>query len=494
MATIYDFINKCGCDTNLANEIDNVFNNIDSNNCSVKDDLVESVTINGISSVFSDTGLYNLTYIIPNIFRKCFYSNQIKLPQACPSYTSSSKGSRYLPLILNENTIKSFLYFNFPGSSKNYNSNRQLTTMIKLKDILNKKKNATYSSYTPAIDIVNEIYTQDSILFQLITLNNYLLKCSDYSGTSTTGNVFYIKWDMLISCLSYNDNDNIIYTIGNNATNSNNTIEKLNYINNQQGYLFNKLRYTNVMGDSDLDVPINLLSNILNYAEQVYEDITLGIQYFMTSGVFCKKDYMSPKIFPVLLKFYKIYYKNQQYIFNKSLNLNNVSYVNPTTITIIEYINKFISIFTITYPNTTYLKNVILSNENGLVFFNNNLIENEYYYYYIDIFNPSPVNLSNSWILTIDYSTSGIDIFINNFLYGVGSYPGFLDTSGTTTFKFKSYVGGGLYPDKGLDYSSLNNIGYKYLFYNSNEKLLYTVYLTLQTINTVEAYGVSLII
>jgi hypothetical protein len=491
MSNIFEYINNygCSCDINLINEINNIFNNIDESNCYIEDTLTASIKINGAAGVLNEVGVYELVYIIPNIFRKCFYSKQIKLPEACPSYTSSNNYIQNLPLIINKNIIKSLLYFNFPSNYKNYNIYSQINQISKLKNILIKKKNTTYGSYSFTFNIINEIYSQDSILLQLINLNRYLLECDIYYTNGKTSNSFTVIWNILISCLSYNETN--IYTIG-SSINSSNLIRKILVINNQQGVLINKIRNTNLLSDSYTS--LRSIFNILNYANEVYEEISLSIKYFMTNGVFCKQNYMSLKNLKPLLKLYNRYYKNQQYINDKSLVLNDISYIIPSIITINEYINKFKDIFLETYPNTTYLKNVILFITNGLVFFNNNIIENDYYYYYINTLNPSPQNLTNSWILTIDYSTSGIGTFINNFIYGVDSYPGFLSTSGATNYKYESYSGGGLYPDKGLDYTNNNNIGYKYLFYNSKELLLYTVYLTLRTINTSEAYGVSLII
>jgi len=493
MSNIYEYISNyaCNCDITLVNEINNVFNNSNNNNyCSIKNSISNPIKINGITNIINDIGIDNIIYILPNLFRKCFYSKQIKLPEACPSYMSSSSFIKYSPLLINKNIIKSFLYFNFPGDYKNFNINNQINQIVKLKNILIKKKNVTYGSFTSSAGIINEIYSNNSILFELVNFNNYLLKCDFYGDDSKIGNVYNIKWNILISCLSYNENN--VYTIGSCNSNNNNLIKKSLIINNEQGVLLNKIRNSNSLGSTFAE--LKNLFNLLDYANEVYEDISLSIKYFMINGVFCKKNYMSLKNLSPLLKIYNIYYDNQLYINEKSLNLNNVNNLIPTTITLTEYINKFISIFKTTYPNTTYLKNVILFITNGFVFFNDNLIENDYYYYYIDTLNPSPTNLTNIWVLTIDYSTSGIDIFINNFLYGVDSYAGFISISGATTYKYTSHSGGGLYPDKGLNYTSTYNIGYKYLFYNNSKKLLYTVYLTLRTINTSEAYGVSLII
>lgn len=490
---VFNYINDYGCSTdiNLMNEINNLFDNIDNSYCSIKNNVSRPIAINGISGILNPIGLYNLVYILPNMFRKCFYEKQIKLPEACPSYTSSDSYIEYIPLIISKNIIKSLLYFNFPGNYKAYNINSQNNKINKIKrleNILIKKKNTTYGSYSSATDIINEIYTKDSILLQLIDLSSYLSKCDVYSSTGKIGNPFIINWDVLISCLSFNENN--IYTIG-SGINNQNLLKKVLVINNQQAILINKIRNTNTLGNAFIE--LKDIFNILTYAEEVYEDITLYIKYFMSNTLFCKKNYMSFKNLKPLIEIYRLYYKNQKYINNKSLIFNNISYSITDTITITEYINKFISIFTETYPNTTYLKNIILFVTNGLVFFNNNLIQNNYYYYYIDTLNPSPVNLTNSWILEIDYSTSGIGTFINNFLYGVDSYPGFLSTSGATKYEYTKYSGGGLYPDKGLDYSSDDNIGYKYLFYK-NENLLNTVYLTLITIDSTKAYGASLII
>ena len=150
MSNIFEYINNygCSCDINLINEINNIFNNIDESNCYIEDTLTTSIKINGAAGVLNEVGVYELVYIIPNIFRKCFYSKQIKLPEACPSYTSSNNYIQNLPLIINKNIIKSLLYFNFPSNYKNYNIYSQINQISKLKNILIKKKNTTYGSYS----------------------------------------------------------------------------------------------------------------------------------------------------------------------------------------------------------------------------------------------------------------------------------------------------------------------------------------------------------
>jgi len=143
MSNIYEYISNyaCNCDITLVNEINNVFNNSNNNNyCSIKNSISNPIKINGITNIINDIGIDNIIYILPNLFRKCFYSKQIKLPEACPSYMSSSSFIKYSPLLINKNIIKSFLYFNFPGDYKNFNINNQINQIVKLKNILIKKK------------------------------------------------------------------------------------------------------------------------------------------------------------------------------------------------------------------------------------------------------------------------------------------------------------------------------------------------------------------
>jgi hypothetical protein len=209
---------------------------------------------------------------------------------------------------------------------------------------------------------------------------------------------------------------------------------------------------------------------------------------------------------PQLLESYNIFYSNQVYTYSKRLVKNVSNNVITSKISISDYINKFVSIYETTYPTTYLLKNVILDQSSGLVFFSKDTSDNiiartDYIYYYINILNPSPIELINSWILTIDYSTSGIQTFINNFLYGGTydsvTYEGYLKKSGSSGFKNQKYVNGGLYPNQGNS-SNPNNAGFLFYFYNSNKTLNSIVYCTLESIkpssNVEYAYGVSLII
>ena len=93
-------------------------------------------------------------------------------------------------------------------------------------------------------------------------------------------------------------------------------------------------------------------------------------------------------------------------------------------------------------------------------------------------------------------------VYVNNFLYGITyqgkSYEGYLKKSGSSTFTFTQYPGGGLFPDEGSNYENVNNVGFLYIFRNSNKSINSSVYLTLESIynstGTEYAYGVALIL
>ena len=480
---------------NLVRELDAVLElNQENNVCSEKLYSYITYTINGLENSYNLASLSLITYTIPNLFRNCFYQHHIQLPSACPSYINSAGTYNYFPMILNKSIIKSFLYFNFPSSYTKYNQlNTYISKITNTKELQIKKRNKTYASYTPSNNIIASTYSTDSLFIQILAFNNYLKNSAFSVSNSTILNTFQIIWDILPGCIQ-SSQTNAIYTLTNTLP-----------ITNAQGNALYTIQ-TNSLSLSKFTNP-NIFY-IIDYALEVYEDILLDYQYYLTNGVYCPKEYMNTINIKYLTQLYSIYYKNQIYINQQNLVTTNVLNVVPTTITIESYITQFIAIQANSQGlRLTYLKNVILSIYNAFVFYWNvppYIIPTSYTYYYINIYNPSPNVLSNSWNAPIDYSISGINSFIQDFIYGVTYqtiyYQGYLSLTGTTEYIYTPYNGGGLYPDEGLDYTSPMNIGYLYYFYNTSKTIRSYVYLTLLTVNAdgnpniFAAVGCSLVI
>lgn len=484
----------------IESEINYVINNINNNSCSFEYKTINKLTILGISTNINKS-IINLTYLIPNLFRKCYLQENIKIPNICPNYTDDIIILNYFPYLLEEDLIKSFLYFNFPASYINSSNIFNNINIIKNLENLVKKRIKNSGQTIKPNQIIGSLYAPNSMLLQLLNFQKYLDK-SNYSINNTKIiNSFNIKWDITIACVSLTNNINDTYFIMNNTANPNDIYSiidpytanniydiKLSYVNN---FINNELI-------NDNNIVILYYQNIytlLNYVLDVYNDVLLEIQSYQDGTTYCKKPYMNNTNIPILLKLYNIFYKNQLKSVQMKLPSQSVESVVPTTISIQSYVQSFINIMNATYGTTiTYLKNVILSDKDAFVFYFNgnidqsNLLAINYNFFYININNPSAVSLSN-YIETNAheiffafnppgstdyYPVSYLVILFNN---GFTSWPGYISLNNVSYTTFIEYPYSGLYINGGIVLST-SCTGYLYSYWDSNSKLISKVFLT----------------
>ena len=473
----------------IQSEIDILFNNLLDNidtNCSIIDTNDNNIVLNGADDI--TPSLSDLTKLIPNLFRKCFYNKDgIDIPNVCPKLIYLGNNTFYYPIIINKNILKSFLYYNFPSNIYNYTPKEGLLYLAKNKKIIYEKKlKETYSSTTTPQKLFAILYNNNSMLIQLLIFNNYL-NMSDYK---TNNNQIIgpskIIWDFISYCICYTKNISDTYIINNNVNNT--------YITEAIAANTYYIQY-GLTGDLINNIlNIDTIFTVLKYSCEVYNDILLELQYFMANTEYCQKPYMSNRNIPKLLKLYDIYYNNQIYAYSKNLESNLSNNIQPSVISINTYTTEFITIYLDTYPHSYILRTVYLTSNSSLVFIvndKNNIIidENIYSYYYINIFNPSANNVLNSWIYNIDYTTTGIQTFINDFINGVFLiWEGYLLYSKSSSYDYKIYVNGGVYPES-YNGNPLN-VGYLYNFYNLDKSFNSRVYLTLE--QTIITKGVAL--
>ena len=119
----------------------------------------------------------------------------------------------------------------------------------------------------------------------------------------------------------------------------------------------------------------NNIYSIINIVNEVYEDVTNEIDYFLSNKIYCQKNYMNLNNIPELLKIYNNYYKNQVYSNSKALINENIDNIIVKKISIETYVEEFIAIYIDTYDNRYYVKTIYLSSDgtssDALVFFSN---------------------------------------------------------------------------------------------------------------------------
>jgi len=487
----------------IHSEINDIVDNYNNNTCSFGYNQLIKKNILGITTTVNKS-VIDLSYLIPNLFRKCYYKNKIEFPNVCPLYISQSFVRNYFPYLLEEEIIKSYLYFNFPAS---YINKDKIDENIKrIKNIENYIKTNTIINYgqdTTAIQLLDIIYSDNSMIKNLFKFQNYIGLSNFSENEEKIISSFKIEWDITISCFSYTNNPNDSYMFLNNTNESNNPesiIDPSTANNIHDIYLSGVNNFTAPNQVNDDGIVILFYENIytvLDYTTEVIRDILFELDCLKLNKVYCKKPYMLDLNIPILLKLYNIFYNNQIYSLSRDVPNQSATSVVPNTITLEEYLNNFISIMSKTYGNIiTYLKSVIINSKlTAFVFYlklpyesmknNINSIDTTTYsYYYIDILNPSPITYYN-YILTIpafkNITYDSVEYFImqfnNGFSNSNGIWLGYIKYNNISYSNYIKYPKSALYPNFGIDSTALD--GYLYTYYDSNNKLISKVFLTL---------------
>lgn len=482
------------------NEINEIFNNLINEKCYYAKTSPSTYSTNGISNQANSN---NYSFLIPNLFRLCYVQDNLYIPNICNLFVHNNINYNFLPKILDENTIKAFLYFNFPVNIKNSGNINYLISKIiyidkGLTELDLKKRNTTYSSYTLAISIYNELY-KDSMLTNLINFSSFITNTPSVITQNLVVNDFNISWDFTNYCTCYStDVLNNTYISGNFKYNAKVTsVDAFNIYN--IGFIYEQaLLYNNDQLDTELFLVENYIFPILKYANYVYQDILLQIQYFISGSFYCRKKYMNVENIPNLLSLYNKFYLNQIRSIEKELPSISINDVKSLKISIVDYLANFNLIYLTEFPNIYFIKNILLNGNTGddaISVYSNikdwtipniNII---YYYYYVNVTYPSAVSLNNiNTILpsgSIKY-TNVVD-FISTFNKEFSVY------SKSNSCTLVNNYNQGLYPSGGT-LKNPENIGYVYSFNNSNI-LQYLVYETIESYSpydpSTEADGVG---
>ncbi len=509
----------------LKDEIDIIINNLENTVCAIPYPDISSYNINGINEI--NSGI-NISYLIPNLFRECYLNDSLKIPNICPTFIYETSTTHYFSLLANENIIKSFLYFNFPVNINVYNSNNNfLEKILRFKYQLEKKKyNTTYASYTNPLNLYNEIYSPNSMITKLVSFINYLTNSNNAINNNVNINNFYISWDFTDKCLCYDGILNNTYITGNRYYDYiiTNSYGNLIYILNNTDYNL-----------SNIDVLIfellikNDLTTLLKYVKDVFEDILIQFQYYISGRYYCEKDYMSITNIPNLLYLYKKFYNNQITTYEKSLKSTSVVNIIPETISILNYARLFSSVYLTEEPDHYYVKYFPLNGSNGpdaLIIYSNYTYFDwfetivgpiSFYYFYLNITYPSGVELSNIYLTssTPYKKFEYLDEFVVDFNLFFSSSAGsgidhpkieyekiiYTDDGRTTG----NYPGAGVLPYIEGTYPNSQNFCYIVRYYakvldHPVLVLNYIIYLSLQTYspytygNEVSGYGLALIL
>jgi hypothetical protein len=470
---IIDFINihfKASYN-DLASEITKIFNNLTEEECYIPYFYNSLFIINGASD--NVKGTLTFSYLIPNLFRKCFTEPSVHIPNICPTFIFNSRVTNYFPLLLEEKLIKSFLYFNFTGNYSILNKPEKLIYMLGAIDRLKIiKSNTTYGSFTKPYEIFNNLYSPDSLLVQLLQFNNYLKYATNAQNNQKTVANYIIPWNYVDYCICYTGYLDDTYVISNDNSTINETLA-FNLNNIRYSSLDTKSTKNNINTNGIVTIATsNNIYVILDYVLEVYQDILMEIQYYMGNIKYCKKDYMLKSNIPYLLELYKNYYNNQIYVGNKSVPVSSIKDVVANTVSIEVYLKTFASVFLENQPYNgniyTNYNSVIISDNDGFDLFwgssSSTLDGYIYSYWYLNINDPSPVELTQLIGTSSYMSTSQL---VTTFFI-----PDVYNKSGATSNSYKIYLKSGVL-------SSVDSTAYTYFFYNADNLITAKYYLFL---------------
>jgi len=303
-------------------EIDILFNNLISQKCSFAYTKTNYYSVIGAPNNINDITSY--TYLIPNLFRKCFLNKSVSVPSICPSFIYISSITFYYPFLIETNLMKSFLYFAFTTDIFKYNPENIQTyieTGIKyrLNYINTITRNTTYGSYTSASLIFNEIYPQESLIQQLCKLNTNIIAAEYALGKSKQFCSYQVPWNYTTECVCASGIVSSTDIFGNNSKSITSATLKnmftLLYTN-----LFNSPTLLQNTGITDVNLLNNSIFYILQVSNKVYEDILIKIDFYTTNKYYCDKNYMAVSNLPLLYELYTNYYNNQIYVNSQTNN------------------------------------------------------------------------------------------------------------------------------------------------------------------------------
>lgn len=466
----------------------NIINNIQNQPCFYEKTFVNYYSING----FADTiNKIDYTYLVPNLFRLCYLQSSITIPNICLRYNENGNIIYNYPVLLDKMYIKSFLYFNFPASYKDASYiNSFLNNIINLENYVKKKaRNTTYGSITLSQIIYNTIYNKNSMLTQLLYFLNYLRNSNNTYTNEKVLAPFYVIWDYSTACVK-----NLLdstYFIGINNYNNIIGVPTAQFIDFIKKTFFNNFQDGNILNYNDILIVYKYSINIiLSYANEVYEDILLQINYFLTCKEYCLKDYMNTNNLPILFTLYNIFYKNQIYTVENYIVYSKPQDAKPYRILLKKYMDDF-KLYYESNNLGIVIKMVDLDNNEGFIFCYtnpattpNDRIRKDYQYFYIDKKSPSPIELYNFWGssgLTPNYTGKPLEDFtIEFFETGYLTIEPYLKSSGSKSYELiRTYTDGGLYPPNTTPKVS----GHTYNAYNdlSKTEINSSVYLTFET-------------
>lgn len=327
-----------------------------SNNCSLRlENDIMLPTPMGVNFLSNYNALQALNAIIPDIFKLCLmidpntFNNPITSTRPCPkiriSFEDTSLGtgainvSRYQK-ILPINLIKSFLYFGYKSNFTLVDNNVVDFLEKKIENFI-KTSASTNSSYTDAESIFDEIYNQDTLIQQLIQLNNLMDKVknedTDFTNIGNYNLPYLFTYYTTVTISKSDEITSIKYSNYRDKNTSSLSYCDIVYLNYLKKLVKDDLVLDNfvlllnnsIIGNSiesntkdNLTKAIefikkNNIFDIINLALEVKTYILSVITYNLNKKVYNIEPYAKASYLLITRKYYCIYAKNSNYNYSE---------------------------------------------------------------------------------------------------------------------------------------------------------------------------------
>ena len=380
---IEDYIKNLVDNKELEEDIEKVFDCLDEteNTCFfTAGDFQITSTINGLNFLGNYTFPSMINMLIPDLFTRCMtnyyddsdpFSKSISLQKTCPIYSQLSQGESnyvsttdiyslginfYYQKLINPTLIKGLFYYNFTTNFDQVdNIFKRFTSVTERVNtfFVSKLNTINYGNYTDPEEIFNELYSENSILIQILKFNKLLNEVLEKNKNGTNICQYFIPYLFIFYCLANNLNNLIpLSTYNSDRTLYGMEYSDLFYIANMRTSLdtvFQNLKSNILIGSDDTEELVSIFVNnlknnnifvIIDLAVEVYNDIISEISQILQKKTIINVAYENELVLLDCLRLYYNYIDNETFLINTSGTDKKIStkYLLDTKYLINDYI------------------------------------------------------------------------------------------------------------------------------------------------------------
>ncbi len=287
--------------------------------CSI---LIPSVQVNEyILGPYNSLLAKSLNTYIPDLFRKCWLTPGIGIPEICPTINNNNRTIFFNQELIDENILKAFVYFGFSSNIyENYGITVPIPKTAQYSDfelfLKNFYKDLFTENYGNFYDFTNHFFQKykfNSLFSQLIFFRYIINRAHENTTTGKVNCPYIIPWDATVTCRDFKlyTFQQLKYVFDITLLNNIYTLYNLwlgnvkNIVTGKAGVTNNRTRF------AFTDYLQNFFITLL-YTGQVFEDVVLEFSYTITKKCYCKRPYMTQEYYNKCLELYQIYIENKK--------------------------------------------------------------------------------------------------------------------------------------------------------------------------------------